>query len=358
MDRACSLCYGLPEVVNKTTYIEWNARDPIESIDVLSGLLGFETDTILELAQRADRMYRPFDLQHMEKWRHIDNPNEELKRLQRAIHDSLLRPVELPQGIVGGVAGRSIIDNAKIHVGKPWVVHIDIRDFFPNTDIGKVYKALEATFEFDDEVLEVLTHLTTFRRRLPQGSPSSPMLGNLVLLPLYDRVAQMCNKMNLDCSFYIDDITISGKNARDAIEPVIGFIRDLGYSVRSKKVNANPSNGSQVVTGLSVNSKVSVTRRRLESIRREIIGLAKPVVGRERELESVRGKIAFVRMISPRKAVRLEELYSRLLPEHGSEDSDSFQSGWTHACSGFRRPGCRVEPRVKRTRPRKGALVH
>ena len=44
---------------------------------------------------------------------------------------------------MGFVKNRSIVDNAKLHVGNRYVYNIDIKDFFPSVDQARVWKCLQ-----------------------------------------------------------------------------------------------------------------------------------------------------------------------------------------------------------------------
>ena len=321
-----------------------NPNPETELIEI-SELLDVSEIYLVDVAGRAPDLYNPFDLQQESRWRHIDNPAADLKRIQRLIHDIVLCSIELPPTFIGGVPDRSILDNARIHVGKPTVVRIDIRDCFPNTRVEMIREAFASTFSFSKPSVDLLTTLCSYQGRLPQGSPASPMLSNIVLLDLHEDVRDVCAELGLDFSFYIDDITISGSRAVDAIEPIIARIRRAGHSVRNKKILRMPRNVSQVVTGLCVNGNlVTVTRSRYESIRREIITLSKESAISNRDLCCVRGRIAFVKAFDPKKGEKLEDLDERLLPEEGDEAQSarvhltrSCPSYWSRRCLGRKR---------------------
>jgi hypothetical protein len=49
--------------------------------------------------------------------------------------------------------GKSIVDNAKIHVGNNYVYNIDLKDFFPSIDQARVWKCLQLSpFNLSDSV--------------------------------------------------------------------------------------------------------------------------------------------------------------------------------------------------------------
>lgn len=68
--------------------------------------------------------------------RTITAPDKYLKKVQRRI-DLILRLLFVPKPAAHGfLANRSIVSNAKIHVGKKYVLNIDLKDFF---QIGRAH---------------------------------------------------------------------------------------------------------------------------------------------------------------------------------------------------------------------------
>src|SRR6185436_20457188 len=72
--------------------------------------------------------------------------------------------------------------NAFQHLGKHLVVRIDIQDFFSSITDRQIYSVWADKLGNSPPVASLLTTLTTYRRHLPQGAPTSTYLANLVLL--------------------------------------------------------------------------------------------------------------------------------------------------------------------------------
>jgi len=62
--------------------------------------------------------------------RAIEAPNDKLKALQRRILQRLLNPLPMHPAATGFVRGRSIVDNARPHIGRGVVINLDLADFF------------------------------------------------------------------------------------------------------------------------------------------------------------------------------------------------------------------------------------
>lgn len=75
--------------------------------------------------------------------RSIHSPVKGLKAIQRTLAYILHCVYEPHKAAMGFVRERSIVDNAKIHVGNRYVYNIDLKDFFPSIDQSRVWKCLQ-----------------------------------------------------------------------------------------------------------------------------------------------------------------------------------------------------------------------
>lgn len=288
---------------------------PLVSKRHLSAILGYPLTHIESVAKKAGSHYKPCEIEVNNKKRRIDRPTDELKLIQKAILRKILYSIPLPPTMLGGVINCSTKQNGSYHIGQPQVVTLDLRDCFPTTNDRKVF-AVYKKYKCSDEIASLLTKLTTFQHRLPQGAPTSSMLANLVLLPLHNDIQDLTREMGLIFTIYIDDITISGFNAKDAISPVIDLIHKYGYGVRRPKIRCMPANTQQIVTGLIVNNKVAVPKYKRQEIIRMILALSNKVEVDKQEMHSLLGMISYVKNISPKTGFHLESLAKKLLQKH------------------------------------------
>jgi len=75
--------------------------------------------------------------------RSIHAPVKGLKSLQKTLSYVLQCVYEPHNAAMGFVRNRSIVDNAKLHVGSKYVYNIDLKDFFPSVDQARVWKCLQ-----------------------------------------------------------------------------------------------------------------------------------------------------------------------------------------------------------------------
>jgi hypothetical protein len=298
---------------------------PIPKIRKLAWIIKVKNDKLLRISKTAGQYYKPIDKivrnkdGSIKKRRHIDRPDGELKMIQKAINSKILKQAidMLPKEMVGGIKNKSTIDNARPHIGKELVFAIDIRDFYPSTNNKKVLKIWQKYFGCGREVSSVLTKLTTFQHRLPQGAPTSSLLGNFALMPLVTDIKKITDRNNLGLSVYVDDITISGDkdSIYSEIGTVIKLIQKYGYAVSNNKNKKKimSSNETQIVTGRIVNKKLAVEKQKVQEIRRKIVECCKAKKISTRVKKSIYGRIANISTVDFDLSEKLQDFADSLL---------------------------------------------
>lgn len=194
--------------------------------------------------------------------RKIEAPVDELKKIQKWIKDNILDKFETSPFANGFVKKKSIYDNALPHVNKELVICIDLKDFFPTinySDVFKIFKYIGYTTEVSHELTQLCTNGNNV---LPQGSPASPVISNLVCLKLDKRLSKLAEKNGFTYTRYADDITISGKvNIKNSLPLVYKIIKEEGFVLNEKKTRLQYNFQRQEVTGLLVNKKISITKK-------------------------------------------------------------------------------------------------
>jgi RNA-directed DNA polymerase len=164
----------------------------------------------------------------------------------------------------------NIVENALLHVGKKYVLIMDIKDFFSSISDQRIYLIFRAKpFCFDTQIASALTYLVTTNDCLPQGAPSSPILSNFACLELDEKLTAFSNQNNWSYTRYADDLTFSSNEPFTPVQ--IDFIKKVlvqeGFEPNEKKFRVRTSNKKQLVTGLVVNEKVNVDRKMLKKTR-------------------------------------------------------------------------------------------
>src|SRR5690554_1386279 len=210
--------------------------------------------------------------------RTIHAPVKGLKSILRSLNFVLQCVYEPHEAATGFVLEKSIVDNAKKHVGHHYVLNMDLKDFFHSFDrnrvkMGFMYEPFN--LRGDKEPLAFLlaclcTHPFEINGEtkivLPQGSPTSPTLTNILCRKLDIRLSGLAKRFNLTYSRYADDITFSShhdvyKNNEFQKELKRIIEDDQKLSFNDKKTRLQKNGYSQEVTGLIVNEKVNVRRK-------------------------------------------------------------------------------------------------
>lgn len=204
-------------------------------------------------------------------YRKIEAPVEKLCYIQKWIKVNILDSIKVSDNAKGFKKNTSIIENARPHVGKEVVINLDIKDFFPSINYAKVFRFF-IYIGYTKEVAHLLTQLCTNGNNvLPQGAPTSPGLSNIICLKLDKRLTELAKKVGCSYSRYADDITFSGKKEIIKIIPLIKrIIQDEGYVINEKKFRIQFSNHLQVVTGLTVNKKINISKQLKKEIENAI----------------------------------------------------------------------------------------
>ena len=179
----------------------------------------------------------------------------------------------------GFVEGRSIIDNAQLHVGHHYVFNIDLKDFFPSISQSRVWKRIQLPpFNFTRDVANVIAGLCcnfdSERQKnvLPQGAATSPILSNAICENLDRKMCGVARRLGLHYSRYADDITFSSMhnvyqpNSEFRLE-IERIINEQGFVLNDKKTRLLRDRCRQEVTGLVVNRVLNVSREYVNGLR-------------------------------------------------------------------------------------------
>lgn len=233
---------------------------------------------------------------------------------------SLLDRLELPEYLQGGVKEHSSKTNASYHTGKPAVLNFDIADFFPSIKPIYVYRLFNKRLGCSRDVSCTLTCLVTLNGELPQGSPTSTVVANLIILPLAERINKLAKKHSSDYTQFVDDGTVSGPAYIEKLRLLIDrIIQQEGFRASPKphKRTTMYQSNEQVVTGVKVNKRIDVPSQKLEEVREDLRKLdLKIKSGKEPsdgEIASIKGRIQFVATLNTKKAYRLRTRLTRIL---------------------------------------------
>lgn len=263
--------------------------EPLQTAEDVARYLGVEVSAMLLILYKAPdhERYRHFEIpKRSGGMRRISAPHGLLREMQDKLHVDFKQLYEAHPRAHGFIEKRSISTNAGDHIGKRWVLNVDLVDFFPTINFGRVRGLfMKPPFEMAPAAATVCAQIVTYRNGLPQGAPTSPVLSNFIAATLDRRLLRLARQSKLAYSRYADDITFSTNLAQfppaiaireqipgggfkvvagDALEQAITA---SGFAINGNKVRIQGHGVQQSVTGLVVNARINVERERIRRIR-------------------------------------------------------------------------------------------
>jgi RNA-directed DNA polymerase len=253
----------------------------------LAHLLAFKPSSLSYVLYKlpAPLKYSEFDIPKRHGGsRKINAPIDSLKTLQRHLSELLQDCLEeLDEAGVrkndpahGFTRHRTIMTNAMGHRNRRFVFNADIKDFFPSINFGRVrgFFIKDRHFALNPAVSTVIAQIACHNNALPQGSPCSPVISNLIAHALDTHLVSLAQHTGCYYTRYADDLTFS-TNKRDfpkAIAVCLGgdahnwaagkslraIVSKSGFSLNTAKTRMQYCDSRQEVTGLVVNKKINV----------------------------------------------------------------------------------------------------
>lgn len=237
--------------------------------------------------------------------RTIHAPTPALRLLQRRLSDLLQ---DCAQEIVeakkrkdrvahGFKRKRSITTNARQHRNRRHVFNLDIENFFPSINFGRIraFFIKNRDFALHEGVATLIAQIACHGDALPQGSPCSPAISNLVAHILDMRLVTLASAAGWTYSRYADDLTFStnkkvisadiAERVTDPARPEAHIwqpgkkLRDVitrsGFTINDSKTRLMYQSSRQEVTGLVVNRQIGVRLEYRHNVRAMVHRLVK-----------------------------------------------------------------------------------
>lgn len=280
---------------------------PILTLGHLGHLTGLSVKYLRSLVARdGDDPYRQFTIRKRPvpgqppRFRFIAVPEPQLIGLQRWILSEVLERAPCHPASVAYVRGSRLFKAANQHRRAQWLIKIDVRDFFESITEIDVYRVfLERGYQplTALELARLCTRLRDVHREsgaptprnrrtkmrgsesvaayysavmgtLPQGAPTSPMLANLAVQGLDEKLQAIADKVGLRYTRYADDLIFSTADKSFGRERSIQFIGEAysalgahGLTPNTSKTLIVPPGARKVVLGLLVDGpKPRLTR--------------------------------------------------------------------------------------------------
>lgn len=161
------------------------------------------------------------------------------------------------------------------HAGKPFVLKMDIKDFFPSI---KPHHVLEMTLRnkavatylvgrYDIDIVK----LTCMPNGLPQGAPTSPTISNLVMRKFDRFIEAYTLRKGIGYTRYADDIVLSGLSRGlliHMISVVAQQLKTIGMRLNKAKTKLmDKRKNCQHALGVVLNVNAGIGRKKYRKLR-------------------------------------------------------------------------------------------
>lgn len=281
-----------------------------------------EVDNFL---QSAPKKYKVYTIpKRTSGHRVIAQPSKELKVYQRKYLEIQQLPIH--KSAMAYREGTSIKENATAHENSPYLLKMDLENFFNSISNKLFWRVWESTLplpsEIDKQTLENLLFWCPSKTTggvlvLSIGAPSSPLVSNFFMYQFDCAISNVCLKKEIVYTRYADDLTFSTKH-KDILFGLPLLVKEklaelFGNTIRinRKKTKFSSKAHNRHVTGITINNdgKISLGRERKRYIKHLVhqVQLSKlDQAGRQH----LRGLIAFAKHIEPIFVQSLKRKYS------------------------------------------------
>jgi retron-type reverse transcriptase len=221
-------------------------------LDAIVKELNISHDYLGYMANNSGKYYRTFKINNK---REISSPNVLLKKIQKEIQFKLEERYTPHDSVYGFIKNKSYIQNAQNHLNKNYVLSLDIKNFFPSINSNMV-KRLFIKLGCSEIDANTLSKLVTYKKVLPQGAPTSPVISNLIFSRYDSALYKFCSDRGITYTRYADDLSFSSNE--DNLIKVVSFVRYIlkggAFKLNNKKTDLSNRYYRQEITGVTVNN--------------------------------------------------------------------------------------------------------
>jgi hypothetical protein len=203
--------------------------------------------------------------------RHVEAPEDSLKKIQRKLNEYLqkvyyLHQSEAAYGYIPSVTGetnrKNIYTNAEKHLACRYMMNVDFEDFFHQISFEAAKKIFSASpFQFDKYTANTLAKICCYKERLPMGAPTSPVISNFYTLPLDKELSRRSKQEGVSYTRFVDDLTFSSKTTPFDIT----YFREIetiayrhGLLFNQDKTKYCAPDDEKIITGLILKETVDI----------------------------------------------------------------------------------------------------
>lgn len=234
--------------------------------------IGLQCDAFI--GQRKGDLHQCYDVFQIPKatggFRTIKAPHDDLKQLQSLAKIIIEKVLQVhPHNAAWAYREqRSIKGAIEVHQknNSEYFLKLDIKNFFDNCNPEFVYRILSKIHPFckAPELLLPIIAIATLDNGLPQGTPLSPTLTNLIMVPFDHYLSMYAQRHGMVYTRYADDLLISSANSFE-FQKVVKYIEKLfdrfeyPFELKSEKTRYGTRHGRNWNLGLMLNKDNNIT---------------------------------------------------------------------------------------------------
>lgn len=276
--------YITPNYTNtRTVFVERVNEKFLEKFNInamINALMAFNIKYKDLIEADKDGLYNTFYIpKHSGGLRRIDAPNAELMEALKCLKEIFEKHMFAlyHTSAFAYVKGRCTVDSVKRHQQNEskWFAKIDFSNFFGSTTLEFVLKMFAMIFPFSEIVkteagknnLGTALSLCFLNGGLPQGTPISPLITNVMMIPIDHKISNGLRKRednNYVYTRYADDILISSRHDFSC-EEIQKFVLDIlkefsaPFSIKEEKTRYGSSAGRNWNLGVMLNKDNQIT---------------------------------------------------------------------------------------------------
>lgn len=294
-------------------------------------------DEVAHFLLSAPKKYKVYTIpKRTSGHRVIAQPSKELKEYQRKYLEIQQLPIH--ESAMAYREGISIKENAIAHKNNPYLLKLDLENFFNSISNKLFWRVWESILPLpssqDKQTLENLlfwcpSKTTGGSLVLSIGAPSSPLVSNFFMYQFDCVISKVCLEREIVYTRYADDLTFSTKH-KDILFELPLLVKEkladlFGNSIRinRKKTKFSSKAHNRHVTGVTISNdgKLSLGRDRKRYIKHLVHQVQLDKLDVE-DRKHLRGLIAFAKHIEPVFVQSLKQKYSAELITQIVEESN------------------------------------
>ena len=312
--------YKTTVCIEHPTPIENLSQTHLNKIQNVERYLLQAWELLQEYEHNCEQQYYEFQIpKRSGGLRTINAPNDAFKLALSQVKDIFEQKIKClaHNSAYAYIKQRSTLDAITVHQANKsnWYLKIDLTDFFPSCTPKLIFTQLKKLYPFYyisenyDNILKKIIKTCCLNGGLPQGTPMSPLLTNLIMVP-YDYTINNLLKRGSGEHFvytrYADDLLISSKatfNWRVLVQSLENELQP--FQIKHSKTRYGSKAGSNWNLGLMLNKDNNITlgsnkKKLLNAMLNNFIkDFKNNILWSKEDVQQLQGHLSYLQQIEP-----------------------------------------------------------